>query len=226
MRLGELEIEITRSKRKTVSIYVERDGTVSALVPENLSDADLQSVIKKKEYRIHKNLAEWIQLNENHVEREYVNGQSFLYFGRNYRLKILETTLGEVRFTKGYFYLGRGDLPKARQYFTEFYRQKLKSKIHPIVKTYAEQVGVKPNEIKVMELQNRWASCSSLGNVNFHWKCAMAPIDVLHYIVVHELVHLIHPNHSEAFWHEVDKVMPGYERQKEWLKVNGAGMGV
>jgi len=54
----------------------------------------------------------------------------------------------------------------------------------------------------------------------------MAPMDVLHYIVVHELVHLIHPNHSEATWHDVDKVMPGYERQKEWLKVKGVGIGV
>lgn len=85
---------------------------------------------------------------------------------------------------------------------------------------------MKFGEIRMMELQNRWASCSSLGNVNFHWKCAMAPMDVLHYIVVHELVHLIHANHSEAFWGEVDKVMPGYEIQKEWLKVNGVGMGV
>lgn len=226
MKLGELEIAITRSKRKTVSIYVERDGSVSALVPETISNDELETVIKTKEYQIHKNLAEWTALNENHIDREYVSGQSFLYFGRNYRLKVIDGTLGEVRFSKGYFYLGRGDLPQAKELFTAFYRQKLRKKIHPIVKAYAVQIGVKPHEIKVMELQNRWASCSSRGNVNFHWKCAMAPLDVLHYIVVHELVHLIHPNHSEAFWHEVDKVMPDYEGQKEWLRVNGAGMSV
>jgi len=70
------------------------------------------------------------------------------------------------------------------------------------------------------------ALSSTLSNVNFHSRCGMAPMDVLHYIVVHELVHLIHPNHSEATWHDVDKVMPGYERQKEWLKVKGVGIGV
>lgn len=226
MILGDLEIAITRSKRKTVSIYIERDGTVSALVPETLSDVELESVIKTKEYRIHKNLAEWNELNANHVEREYVSGQSFLYFGRNYRLKVLDGTLGEVRFSKGYFYLGRKDLSQARELFTTFYRAKLKKKITPLVRTYAEQIGVAPKEIKVMELQNRWASCSSSGNVNFHWKCTMAPMEVLHYIVVHELVHLIHPNHSEAFWNEVDKVLPSFQREKEWLKLNGAGMGL
>ena len=75
-----------------------------------------------------------------------------------------------------------------------------------------------------MELQNRWASCSNKGNVNFHWKCAMAPIDVLSYIVVHELAHLIHPNHTTAFWNEIDKVYPNYDKQVQWLKLNGAGM--
>jgi len=75
-----------------------------------------------------------------------------------------------------------------------------------------------------MELQHRWASCSEKGNLNFHWKCAMAPIDTLKYIVIHELVHLIHPNHTTSFWNDVDKIVPDYERQVKWLEINGAGM--
>ena len=87
-------------------------------------------------------------------------------------------------------------------------------------------MGVAPKEIKVMELQNRCASCTASGNVNFQWKCATAPIDVLNYIVVHELTHLIHPNHNNAFWNELDKVIPNYEKQIHWLKINGAGMNL
>jgi predicted metal-dependent hydrolase len=226
MKLGELDIAVSKSKRKTVSIYIERDGSVSALVPETIADEELKEVLKSKEYQIHKNLAEWSELNENKVNREYVNGQSFLYFGRNYRLKIVEEADGKVLFSKGFFTIGRDDLPNAKELFTEFYREKLKDKLPPLVDINSKKIGVDPNDIKVMELQNRWASCSSLGNVNFHWKCAMAPMDVLNYIVVHELVHLIHQNHSEAFWNEVDKVLPRYEKQKHWLRVNGAGMGL
>lgn len=226
MKLGALDIEVIKSKRKTVSIYIERDGSVSALVPESLDASALAEVLKTKEYQIHKNLSEWKELNENSVDREYVNGQSFLYFGRNYRLRIVDVSIGKVRFSKGYFNIGRGDIPQAKQLFTEFYREKLKIKLLPLININAKKIGVEPHAVKVMELQNRWASCSSLGNVNFHWKCAMAPIDVLDYIVVHELVHLIHPNHSEAFWNEVDKVLPSYEKQKHWLRVNGSGMGL
>ena len=120
--------------------------------------------------------------------------------------------------------MSKQDKHKAKELFVQFYKDKLNSKIHPIIERYKGQLGVQPNQIKVMELQNRWASCTSSGNVNFHWKCAMAPIDVLHYIVVHELAHLIHNNHTQAFWNEVDKILPNYDEQVNWLKINGVGM--
>lgn len=224
MRLSELDIELIRSKRKTISIHIERDGSVSARIPEEISEEEILKVLKSKEYQIHKNLALWSQLNQTKVERDYVNGQSFLYLGRNYRLHFVEENLGPLLFKKGYFHLSLSDKNLAREMFIDFYKEKLNEKLKPILKRYKGQLGVNPKEIKVMELQNRWASCTSSGNVNFHWKCAMAPIDVLNYIVVHELTHLIHPNHTNAFWNELDKVMPNYQKQIQWLKINGAGM--
>ena len=64
------------------------------------------------------------------------------------------------------------------------------------------------------------------GNLNFHWKCMMAPLTILDYIVVHELAHLLYPNHTAAFWNQVDKVMPDFQERKEWLRENGAGMDI
>ncbi|QGK73188.1 M48 family metallopeptidase [Flavobacterium sp. SLB02] len=224
MRLSELEIELIRSNRKTVSIHIERDGSVSARIPETITEEEIQKVLQSKEYQIHKNLAQWSQLNQTKVEREYVNGQSFLYLGRNYRLQFVEEKLETLIFNKGYFHLSYSDKNQARNMFINFYKEKLNEKLKPIIKRYKGQLGVNIKEIKIMELQNRWASCSVKGNVNFHWKCAMAPIDVLNYIVAHELTHLIHPNHNTSFWNELDKVMPNYNEQVNWLKRNGAGM--
>lgn len=224
MILGDLDIAIKKSRRKTVSIFIERDGSVSARVPEKLSDDEIKEVLKSKEYQIFKNLAEWEQLNEKRTNREYVNGQSFLYLGRNYRLNISEEASSKLTLKNGYFQLHKTKQSKAKELFVEFYKEKLYEKIMPIIDRYKNQLGVSPNEVKIMELQNRWASCTNKGNVNFHWKCAMAPIDVLSYIVVHELSHLIHPNHTPAFWNEVDKVYPNYDRQVQWLRENGAGM--
>lgn len=224
MIFGDLDIAIKRSSRKTVSIFIERDGSVSARVPEKLSDDEIKEVLKSKEYQIFKNLAEWEQLNEKRTNREYVNGQSFLYLGRNYRLNISLDASPKLTLKNGYFLLHETQKVKAKELFIEFYKEKLNEKITPIIDRYKNQLGVSPNEVKIMELQNRWASCSNKGNVNFHWKCAMAPIDVISYIVVHELAHLIHPNHTTAFWNEIDKVYPNYDKQVQWLKLNGAGM--
>lgn len=224
MIISELNIELIKSNRKTISIHIERDGTISARVPEKMNDDDIFKVLKSKEYQIHKNLAQWVQLNDSKVEREYITGQSFLYFGRNYRLKIVNEDFKEVIFSKGYFFLSNKNKERAKELFVSFYKEKLKEKLGPIINQYKKLLNVSPNEVKVMELQNRWASCTNKGNVNFHWKCAMAPSDVLNYIVAHELIHLIHQNHTKEFWNELDKVMPNYEKQKKWLKVNGVKM--
>ena len=221
-----LDITVTRSKRKTVSIFVERDGSVSARIPEKLSIDELAETVKKKQYLIHKHLAEWEMLNDSKVKREFVNGQSFMYLGKNYRLKIVDNSAisGRVRLHRGYFEISKNDIPKATSLFQQFYKAKLEEKLPGLLGTYQKRLDLFAARIKVMELQNRWASCSLRGTLSFHWKCAMAPIDVLNYIVVHELIHLRYPNHSPAFWDEVDRAMPHYKTRDEWLRLNGAGM--
>ncbi len=218
MEIAGLDITVKKSNRKTVSIFVERDGTVSALVPETLEMDAIKDVIASKSYQIFKNIAEWQQLNERRVLREYVSGQSFLYLGRNYRLKLVDETLGELVFKQNTFFLGRGEINKGDIYFMDFYKKKLALRLKKLVPFYEKRLGVKA--------QNRWASCTNKGNINFHWKCVMAPIDVLHYIVAHELAHLLHMNHTHAFWNEVDKVLPNYKEQFNWLKYNGSGMNL
>lgn len=226
MKIDDLNITITKSKRKTVSIFVERDGSVSAIVPEDIEDEKLEKVLQSKTYQIHKNLTEWKELNDRHVEREYVSGQSFMYLGRNYRLKLTEEKSNQLIFKNNTFFLSKDEVENAENFFVEFYRQKLEKKLKQVVPVYEKRLGVKTQKIKVMELQNRWASCTNQGNINFHWKCAMAPMDVLHYIVAHELSHLIHMNHNPEFWNELDKVLPNYAESMKWLKYNGAGMSL
>ena len=91
---------------------------------------------------------------------------------------------------------------------------------------HAARVGVEPGRVQIRELGYRWASCRTDGELHFHWKCLMAPPKILDYIVVHELCHLHHRDHTNAFWNEVDKVMPDYRERKEWLRQRGAAMGL
>ena len=95
-----------------------------------------------------------------------------------------------------------------------------------LVAYFAPKVGVKPTGLDVRELGHRWASCSPSGKLAFHWKCMMAPLTVIDYIAVHELCHMHYRDHTDAFWNEVDKVMPDFRERKEWLRRNGAGLDV
>jgi predicted metal-dependent hydrolase len=222
----DIEYALVRSRRKTASIYIERDGKVSVLVPEGLTARQVEDLLEGKRQWIYRNLAEWQDLNAGKVERDYVNGEGFLYLGRSYRLKLVPDLAGPLMLKDGYFCLlaGNGAAPDADAAFKAFYREKGAARIPPRVAYHQTKMGVEPRSVKVIDLKHRWASCTPGGNLNFHWKCMMAPLTVLDYIVVHELAHLLHPNHSEAFWNEVDKVMPDYRDRKGWLRVNGAGM--
>lgn len=110
----------------------------------------------------------------------------------------------------------------AQQAFEVFYQSKGLPKLKQRVAHFASKLGVAPGALQIKEMGYRWASCMADGSLHFHWKCLMAPLTVIDYIVVHELCHLHHRDHTQAFWNEVDKVLPDYRERKEWLRIRGA----
>ena len=227
MKLEGIDIVIEKTaRRKTVSIFIERDGTVKVLAPVSADDKLIQTAVTAKQYQIFLKLAKWKELNSGKVERQYVNGQSFLYLGRNYILNIVDEQDVPLKLSGGKFNLDRRNLDKPDTIFKNFYKEKGLEKIKERLPLIESKFNKRPASVKVQELQNRWASCTSAGALNFHWKCAMAPVAVLDYIITHELVHLIHPNHSPAFWDELDRVLPEYREHESWLKRNGVKMSL
>lgn len=116
----------------------------------------------------------------------------------------------------------RGGQDAAHQVFEAFYKTKGLPRIQKRVAYFAAKVGVTAGDIQIKGLGYRWASCTPRGDLHFHWKCLMAPLTIIDYIIVHELCHMHHRDHSEAFWNEVDKVLPDYRERKEWLRIRGA----
>lgn len=80
--------------------------------------------------------------------------------------------------------------------------------------------------VKVKSYKSSWGSCSRSGDISFHWAIIMAPHYIVDYVVVHELCHMIHHNHSPAFWQQVEKVLPNYSECRGWLKVNGQELNI
>jgi len=220
------QVVIKHSKRKTASIYIERDSSITVIVPDGTTDLEVQNLLKQNEYKIYKYQAKRALLNEKAIKRELVNGQSFLYLGRNYYLQYSDEVDG-IQFKGRHFYAPEGSDDKLKGMFKEFYRQRGKKFIEPRVYRFAEMMGLKVEAVSIIELKNRWASCSvQRPKVNFNWKIMMAPVSVINYLIVHELAHFKHKRHSKEFWNEVDKIVPDYQKQVQWLKEYGAGLDV
>lgn len=217
------------TERNTTDIVIERDGQVVVRPPNTMTPEGVDAVVESKRLWIYRNLAEWRDLNAAAVAREWVNGETFLYLGRSYRLSIVNNANEDLCLKDGRFLLSRGliergGIPAARQAFEAYYTRKALERVSARVCYFAPKVGVEIKSIDVKDIGFKWARCGKSGALAFHWKCMMAPARILDYLIVHELCHLIHRNHSAAYWNEVDKVMPDYRERKEWLRKFGAGL--
>lgn len=222
-----IDYTVVRSGRRTADIVVERTGEVIVRAPVSVGDAELDEIVQTRRYRIRRAQAELRELNASRVLREFRNGETFLYLGRSYRLSLVLDQERPLLLKDGRFSLRRdlveaGEAKPALAAFRNYYARRGVERIGQRVAYFAPKVGVAVARVDVRELRNRWASCTSTGNLAFHWKCMMAPLTVIDYIVVHELCHLLHNDHSGAFWNEVDKVIPESRARKEWLRANGA----
>jgi predicted metal-dependent hydrolase len=215
------------SDRKTTDIVIERNGLITVRPPRKMNADQIDATVLSKRMWIYRNLAEWRDLNATRVTREWVSGESFLYLGSRYRLQLVADQDEPLKLKEGRFCLLRsivesGGSEAAHQAFEAFYKEKGLPRIKQRVAFFADKVGVSPGSVHIKDIGYRWASCLKDGNIHFHWKCLMAPLTIIDYIVVHELCHLHHRDHSDAFWNEVDKILPDYRDRKEWLRVRGA----
>lgn len=217
------------SDRQTTDIVIERNGVITVRSPQRMTPDQVDETVFSKRMWIYRNLAEWRDLNATRVVREWVNGETFLYLGSGYRLQLVSGQIGDLKLKDGRFCMRREIIeeegyPAAHQAFVLFYQEKGLPRISNRVAWFAAKVGVSPGAVQIKDLGYRWASCGTNGDLHFHWKCLMAPLSIIDYIIVHELCHLRYRDHSDAFWNEVDKVLPDYRERKEWLRGRGAGL--
>jgi predicted metal-dependent hydrolase len=217
--------------RQTTDIVIERDGCVTVRPPARLTPEQVDSTVLSRRRWIYRNLAEWRDLNATRMVREWVNGESFLYLGSAYRLLLVARQDEPLKLKEGRFCLLRsvvdqGGKPAAQAAFRDFYAARGAQRLAQRVAHFAPRVGVMAPALQVKELGYRWASSLPTGGLHFHWKCLMAPPKIIDYVVVHELCHMRHRDHSAEFWNEVDKVMPGFQERKEWLRRRGAEMNL
>jgi predicted metal-dependent hydrolase len=220
--------EVIRTDRKKSATIKVEEGKVLVVIPKSLSPKRLEILLHEKTPWIHKKLHEY-SLVEPVKPKEYVSGECFTYLGRNYRLKLTGNDSGDVKLKGGQFVLGvdaklSGDEKTGfvRDSLLEWYFTHAKEKLEEKTRRYAKVIGVEPKSVMVKSYKSRWGSCSSKGDISYNWKIIIAPHRVVDYVVIHELSHMLHHNHSDQFWQSVQRFIPDYQEYREWLKLNGS----
>lgn len=230
-QIVDLPYSVKRSNRKTLSLMIERDGSVLVRAPLQISQDEIQKFVLEKRIWIQQKLSRKGAAMAAKPKREFVNGQGFPYLGKSYRLKFINGPPGlslsdrqngfALHLTHGYFEFPEDQKSNARKHFVSWYKQKTEEKLRERIPRYKRRIGVAVENCRVIELGHRWASRSRAGVINFNWRSVMAPIWVFDYILVHEMVHMIERRHSRRFWRLVSRVVPDYEEMARWLRENG-----
>jgi len=217
-----MQIEINklvRSKRRTIALIVERDGSLTVRAPRRAAVVDIQSFILEKQEWIIRTRERFTSLVEV-PKREYKDGDKFLFLGSTYGLTLVKPQRPALKFENG-FTLGSTVQSSGERFFTQWYKEQAYKVIADRVRVLSDQYEFVPKQVKISSARTRWGSCSPDGTLNFTWRLVMAPLDVIDYVVVHELAHLRIKDHSRRFWREVEKIMPEYKDRRKWLRVHG-----
>ena len=223
------EIRVNYGKRKTIKIGIEFSGDIFVVAPFGVKDIVLIESIKSKEKWILKKFEEITSRTYIPICHQYEEGEIFMYLGEEYplilfndsskRTPFLELSDGKIIIKSSSF-----EKEKIKKTLEMWFREKTFEKITDSVNFHQKYFKERPTSIKVKEQKKRWASCTSKRGLLFNWRCSMAPIEVIDYIVVHEMCHMVYMNHSKEFWNLVQTLMPDYKEQKNWLKENGFKM--
>ena len=213
--MQEIAYQVVRSNRKSVALVIDNEANLIVRAPILMPDTVIDEFVRKKRRWINEKQQQVAVFGEKHPPVVVETGESIMYLGSNYAIIKDEVDAVEV---------SGNELVVPENYDIEALATWLKEQAMQIISErvalYANVMGVTPGAIKLSEAKARWGSCSTKNNLNFAWRLIMCPLSVIDYVVVHELSHITYKNHSPAFWARVKTVLPTYEDDQEWLKVN------
>ena len=223
-----LNLQVIRSKRKkTATIEVLPGDIVRVLTPDELTEEQIRTLLEPRLTWITEKLR-LIRDIPVPRKREFVNGESFPFLGKDYRLKLLRGHEGANFIKNGRIYVPTpkhfGDCKPdgyIQNRLVDWYKYQAETKFKDRVNIFAKKLVVEPHSISIKEYKARWGTCTPKGDLIFNWRLVMAPVSVIDYVVVHELCHLDVADHSEDFWKLVASVKPDYKNDQEWLRFAG-----
>lgn len=214
--------EIIRSHRKTLSISIDPFGRLVVRAPRTCKEERIFAFLEEKETWILRKKAEREGAGIR-LPSENLDGESVLLFGENYTLRLWEYGNVYLNVEEKQLFLPDQDTKKK---LVNFLKKEAKLLFLEYADRYAERMGTAYKKLSVTGARTRWGSCSFDDSLHFSFRLLYAPKEMIEYVVVHELAHTKHKNHSPLFWAEVGKYIPDYKKRRKWLKTHALLMQI
>lgn len=206
-----MEYRLIRSRRKTLSLCIERDGSLTVRAPLHVSMSDIM--------RFMNGHIEWIKRHRAHVlanAQERVRpaiGESVMFWGEPYQLDWGE----QSGFDGNVIRIQRGAqvLPELARLFSN----EAKARLIPLAQSMGRQEGIPVTSVRITGARTRYGSCSAQNGICLSWRIVSAPQPLMEAVILHELCHVLHHNHGKEFWAEVYARMPDYDEKKRALDI-------
>ena len=218
-----IEYNLSFATRKSLGIKVLPDGLVKVIAPNDTSIIDINKKVKLKANWILKQQAFFCSYKPNTPTRKFVNGETHLYLGRQYKLQIIEDTINEIKIYKGAMIMKTKKINPEylEKKLNEWYKEKAIFHFEELLNSSLEKFNKYKIEKPVLDIrlmQKRWGSCTKSGKIILNTELIKAPKGSIEYVVIHELCHLIHHNHNKEFYNLQNKLSPNWEKWKEKLE--------
>ena len=216
-----IQYSVKFTNRKTLGITVTPEGKVLLNAPLDSSLELIESKLLKRAGWIVKQQSYFRSFGVHTPPKRYVNGESHYYLGKQYMLKVTKGKPNSAKYKGRYFEIICSQKSKAQDLMKEWYREHAKIKFaeiaEPIIIRFSKY-GVEPSSIYVQEMGNRWGSCTLKGKIILNTELIKAPKPCIEYVITHELCHLLHKDHTKAFFELLETEMPDWRRWKNKLE--------
>lgn len=205
--------EIIRSSRKSLALTVNEKGELIVHAPKNMPLYEIMDFVNKKQSWINKkcsSINSVLQKNKDIVEYNQI-----FFLGKRYNVVETKGVVNPYLTQEALLIPNKLTLEKRKRLLEDWYVSNIESTIVPRVQKISNSMHLTYKTIQVINSKAKWGMCDSMKNLYFNWKLLMLSPELIDYVIVHELSHLIELNHSEKFWHIVGAVLPNYKHFKQ-----------
>ena len=215
---------IERSKRKTLSLTVLKNGNVIVKAPITMKDEIINRFVEEKQSWLQEKLSS-IKETQNKFE-DIISGAKIMIYGNKY--SVVKADIKSIQTSDKFelFVPNKYEGDKHKKAIQTWFKKLAKKVLAERLAFVENRIGLKSASLKIGDSRGRWGSCNSYGNIILNYRVVMLPPAIIDYVIVHELCHLLELNHSRRFWENVSKFLPNYELQRKNIKEFGFLLGL